>query len=63
MSGSGLDRTDDFQKFCSSGLDRIQFLRIRIGLRLKNFTVSSSLAEMSIGLDLDWLDLDYSKFC
>jgi len=43
MGGSGLDRTDDPQKFCGSGLHRIQFLRIRIGLGLKNFTVSSSL--------------------
>ena len=25
MGGSGLDRTDDFQKFCGSGLVRIQF--------------------------------------
>jgi len=43
MGGSGLDRTDDFKKFCRPGLDRIQFLRIRIGLGLKNFTVRSSL--------------------
>jgi len=43
MGGSGLDRTVDFQKFCRSGLDRIQFLGIRIGLGLKNFTVCSSL--------------------
>jgi len=35
---------DDFQKFCRSGLDRIQFYRIRTGLGLKNFTVRSSLA-------------------
>jgi len=44
MGGSGLDRTDDFQKFCGSGLDRIQLLQIRIGLGLKNFTVRSSLS-------------------
>jgi len=43
IGGSGLDRTDDFQKFCGSGLDRIQFHRTRTGLRLKNFTVRSSL--------------------
>jgi len=43
IGGSGLDRTDDFQKFCRSGLDRIQFLRIKIGLRLKNLSVRSSL--------------------
>jgi len=43
MSGLGLDRTDDFQKFCRSGLDWIQLLRIRIGLGLNNFTVRSSL--------------------
>ena len=43
MGGSGLDRTDDFFKFCGSGLDRIHFLRIRIGHGLKNFTVRSSL--------------------
>jgi len=35
--GSGLDRTDDFQKFWRSGLDRIQFFRIRTGLELKIF--------------------------
>ena len=40
--GSALDRTDDFQKFFGSGLDRIQFFWI-IGLGLKNFTVRSSL--------------------
>ena len=43
MGGSGLDRTDDFQKFCRSGLDQIQFDRIRTGLGLKNFTVRSFL--------------------
>jgi len=43
MGGSGLDRTDDFQKFCRSGLDRMQLLRIRIGLGLNNFTVRSAL--------------------
>jgi len=32
-----------FLKLCGSGLDRIQLLRIRIGLGLKNFTVRSSL--------------------
>jgi len=36
MGRSGLDRIDDFPKFCGSGLDRIQLLRIRIGLGLKN---------------------------
>jgi len=34
---------NDFQKFGGSGLDRIPFLPIRIGLGLKNFTVRSSL--------------------
>jgi len=43
MGGSGLDRTDDFQKFCRPGLDRTQFYRVRTGLGLKNFTVRSSL--------------------
>jgi len=43
MGGPGLDQTDDFQKFCGSGLDRIQFYRIRTGLGLKNLTVRSSL--------------------
>ena len=43
IGGSGLDRTDDFQKFGGLGLDRIQFYRTRTGLRLKNFTVRSSL--------------------
>jgi len=32
-----------FKKICGSGLDRIQFYRIRTGLGLKNFTVRSSL--------------------
>jgi len=40
---TGLDRTDDFKKFCGSGLDRIQIFWIKIGLGLKNFTVRSSL--------------------
>ena len=43
MGGSGLDWTDGFKKFCGLGLDRIQLLRIRIRLGLKNFTVRSSL--------------------
>ena len=43
IGGSGLDRTDEFQKFCGSGLVWIQFYRIRTGLGLKNFTVRSSL--------------------
>jgi len=43
MGGSGLDWIDGFQKFCGSGLDRIQLLRIRIGVGLNNFTVCSSL--------------------
>ena len=46
MGGSGLDQTDDFQKFCGTGLDRIQFYRIRTGLGLKNFTVRSCLMHM-----------------
>jgi len=46
LGRSGLDWTGYFQKFCRSGLDRIQFDRIRTGLGLKNFTVRSSL--------LDW---------
>jgi len=40
---SGLDRTNDFQKFCGSGLDWIQYHQIRTGLGLKNSTVRSSL--------------------
>jgi len=44
MRRPGLDRTDDFQKFCRSRLDQIQFYWIRTGLGLKNFTVNSSLA-------------------
>jgi len=32
MGGSGLDWTDDFQKFCRSGLDCIQLYRIKTGL-------------------------------
>jgi len=45
IGGWGLDRTDDFKKFCGSRLDRIQFYRIRTGLGLKNFTVRSSLVQ------------------
>ena len=43
VGGTRLDRTDGFQKFYGSGLDRIQFHWIRTGLGLKNFTVRSSL--------------------
>ena len=50
MGGSGLDRTNDFQRFWGSGLDWTQFLQIRIGLGLKNFTVRSSLSQR-------WTDL------
>jgi len=35
IGGQGLDRTDDFEKFCEAGLDRIQVFRIRTGLGLK----------------------------
>jgi len=34
MGGPGLDRTEGFQKFYGSGLDWIQFYRIRTGLDL-----------------------------
>ena len=47
IGGSGLDRTGDFQKFCRSRLDRIQFYRIKIGLGLKNLSVRSSLVSKS----------------
>jgi len=43
IGGSGLDRTDDFPKFCGSGIDQIQFYRIRIELGLKSLSVRSSL--------------------
>jgi len=43
MGGLVLDWTDNFQKFCKSGLDRIQFDLIRTGLGLKNITVRSSV--------------------
>ena len=48
IGGSGLDRTNDFQKFCGLGLDRIQFHRMRTWLGLKNFTVRSSLPQTSM---------------
>ena len=35
IGGSGLEWTYDFQKFCRTGLDQIQFLQIGIGLGLK----------------------------
>jgi len=57
MSGSGLDRTDYFQKFHGSGLDRIQFYRIRIGLGLKNFTVRSSLVAKHVNMGGGWTRL------
>jgi len=38
-----------FSKICESGLDRIQFYRIRTGLGLKNFTVRSSLQHSGRG--------------
>ena len=61
IGGSGLDRTDDFQKFCGSGLDRIQFYRIRTGLGLKNFTVAHLCHVFHIMIRLDschnqWLE-------
>jgi len=37
-----------FQKYCGSGLDRIQFHRIRTGFGLKNFTVRSSLIHLPV---------------
>jgi len=40
---SGLNLTNDFQKFCGSELDRIQFLQIKTGLGQKKFAVRSSL--------------------
>jgi len=46
--GSGLDRTNDFQKFCGWGLDRIQFYQSRAGFGLKNFTVRSSLMQTDV---------------
>jgi len=55
MGGLGLDQTDDFQKFCGSGLDRIQFCRNRTGLGLKNFIVCSSLVSRGC-LCKWWLD-------
>jgi len=59
---SGLDRTDDFQKFCGSGLDRIQLLRIRIGLGLNNFTVRSSLMASWHRLHFFIFTLHFSAF-
>jgi len=50
MNRSGLDGTDDFQKFCGSGLIQIQFYRIRTGLGLKKFTIRSSLTHCSFFL-------------
>jgi len=59
IGGSGLDRTDDFQKFYGSGLDRIQFYWIRTGHGLKNFAVRSSLVSSSwlaVSLHNSWTD-------
>jgi len=50
IGGSGLDRTDDFQKNCGSGLDQKKFYRIRTGLGLKTFTVRSFLKGASFVL-------------
>jgi len=51
MGGSGLDRINDFQKFCGLGLDWIQFCWIRTGLGLKNFTIRSSLLRPDFSRD------------
>jgi len=40
MGRSGLDQTEDFQKFFRSGRDRFQLLWIKIDLGLKIVTVS-----------------------
>jgi len=45
---TGLERAIEFQKFCRSALDRIQFCRIKTGLGLKNFAVRSSLVCNSV---------------
>jgi len=39
-----MDRTDNFENSCGSGLDQIQFLWIRTGLGLKHFTVEMAQA-------------------
>jgi len=52
IGGSGLDWTNDFQKFRRSGLDQIQFYRIKTGLGLKNFTVRSSLSDSHLSATL-----------
>jgi len=63
MDGLGLDRTDDFEKFCGSGLDRIQLYRIRTGLGLKNFTVRSSLLANRSGTGSRVAELTLAWFC
>jgi len=64
MGGSGLDRTDDFQKICGSGLDRIKFYWIGTRLGLKIFTVRSSLhienISFAYGAVDDEMDADFA---
>jgi len=48
---SGLDHTSNFQKFCGSGRDRIQFYRIRTWLGMKSFTIRSSRAYICLYSD------------
>jgi len=63
MGGSGQDRTHYFQKFCGSGLDRIQFCRIRTGLGLKNFTVRLSLQSIRGGTGSGVPESTSAGFC
>jgi len=49
-----------FSKICGSGLDWIQFYRIRTALGLKNFTVHSSLLACGSGLVDDEMDADFA---
>ena len=50
MGGPGLDRTGGFQKFCGSGLDLIQFLRIGLGSDRKISQYSHLCCPLSLQL-------------
>jgi len=52
IGGSGRDQTDDFQKFCASGLDWIQFHWIMTGLGLENFSPLISAIDTPVDLKI-----------
>ena len=60
MGGSGLDRTDDFQKFCWAGLDRIQFYWTRLD---SDWKISRSAHLCSAVHDTSGITAPFSHIC